>query len=131
MRCSSTGNNCNTEMGTGATYTLASAEEGLRIRVRMEFDDDDLEIRQSAAWPATGQSAISAGNATGNPMISGTPTEGRTLTAAKGSVVGPDGIDESTIDYEWLRCDGNADTCNTKMGTGTIYYSEIWKYCGA
>ena len=121
MRCSSSGNSCPTEMGTGATYTLTSAEEGLRIRVRMEFDDNngDLETRRSAAWPASG--LITAGNATGRPTISGTATEGETLTAAKGSVADPDGINDSTIDYKWMRCDSNADNCDTEMGTGATY----------
>ena len=63
-----------------------------------------------------------AGNAGGRPSISGTPTQGETLTAGRSNLGDPDGIDAGTLVYTWLRCDSNGNNCDAnEIATGTTY----------
>ena len=85
-----------------------------------------IEVKVTAADATTTKTYTvlvtrAAGNAGGRPSISGTATQGRTLTAGQGSVSDSQGVDQSTIRYAWTRCDDNGDNCNVVMGTGTTY----------
>ena len=121
LRCDANGDNCDTVIGTGSTYTLTDAEVGLRIKVRFGFRDNEgnVESRTSASWPASSEDPIAALvvlDATGAPSISGRAKTGATVTAGLGDVADPDGIDESTLSYTWLRCDANGASCNVRAG---------------
>ncbi|MCY4500010.1 MAG: hypothetical protein OXE57_00400, partial [Alphaproteobacteria bacterium] len=129
LRCNSNGNGCDTEIGTGTSYTLTGDDVGLRLRVRVDFTDDsgDSESRTSYPWPSrTNDPIATAGanvDATGGPAVaSGSVAQsGREATATLGSVADTDGIDENTLGYTWLRCDASGYNCDTEIGTGTNY----------
>ena len=60
LRCDANGNNCDTEAGTGDTYTLVMADVGTRFRLRVNFTDDagNAEARTSFPWPARSDPVI-------------------------------------------------------------------------
>ena len=127
LRCNATGDDCDTEIGTGSTYTLTDDDVGLRVRVRLAFLDNsgNAELAGlSEAWPPATSDPVQeaqAANATGVPTISGIAIRGGTVVAASDGVADPDGIDESTLSYTWLRCDANGNNCDTEIGTGSTY----------
>ena len=125
MRCDAQADRCDTYLGTGTTYTLGAAELGSRIRVRLEFRDDDgtAESRESAPWPAWPAPVIAApaANATGAPSVSGVATAGETVTAAPGDVADAEGVDAGTSSYSWLRCNAAGAQCTTHIGTGPTH----------
>ena len=60
LRCDVNGANCDTEAGTGNTYTLVMADVGTRFRLRANFTDDagNAEARTTFPWPARSDPAI-------------------------------------------------------------------------
>ena len=62
LRCDSNGSNCDTVVGTGSTYTLASGDVGRRLRLRVSFEDGAGNDEQvgSYPWPARNRPAILA-----------------------------------------------------------------------
>ena len=95
-------------------------------QVALLVGTNTIEVKVTAADATTTKTYTvlvtrAAGNAGGRPSISGTATQGRTLTAGQGSVSDSQGVDQSTIRYAWTRCDDNGDNCNVVMGTGTTY----------
>ena len=76
-----------------------------------------------AALAVSGSAEAAAGNATGNPSITGTATQGQQVTAGWGNVNDPDrlssgattGVQDATVHYTWLRCDLNGNDCNTTL----------------
>ena len=58
--------------------------------------------------------------ATGRPAISGTPSEGETLTATTSGISDPNGMDEATFTYQWIRNNGSADS-NIAGATSSTY----------
>ncbi len=96
---------------TGTTYVLTQSDVGSTLTVRAVYTDGQgtPESVESAAT-----SAITNVNdaPTGNVSISGTATEGQTLTASN-TLADADGL--GTITYHWLR--GGVDTGTT----GTTY----------
>ena len=62
LRCDSNGSNCNTVIGSANTYTLTSDEAGLRLRLRVSFEDaaGNDESVVSYPWPARNRSTIQA-----------------------------------------------------------------------
>ena len=51
-----------------------------------------------------------AGDATGQPSISGVAQVGETLTASTSDIADEDGLANVEFRYQWIRSDGNADT---------------------
>src|ERR1051326_1698849 len=56
---------------------------------------------------------------TAKPTISGTPTEGQTLSATTGSWTEPEPI---SFAYHWLRCDQNGNGCSRITGARSQTY---------
>ena len=118
-RCNSSGASCN-DIGsaTSGTYTLAQADVGKTLRVTVTATNSAGSSEATSA--ATG--VVAAGAAPKNtirPTISGTTTEGQTLTADKGSWTGTTPI---TYTYEWQRCDDKGNNCADVSGaTSTTY----------
>ena len=105
---------------TGSTYTLASADEGKTIKVRVSFTDDGgtQETRTSDVTVAV--AAIPNSAATGAPAISGTVQVGQTLTASTSNISDSDGLTNATFTYQWIANDGTEDT-DIQDATGSTY----------
>ena len=101
---------------TGSTHTLAEADRGKAIRVRVSFTDDagNEESLTSAATAAV--AARPNAEATGAPTISGTSQVGETLTADVSSIADGDGLDNVAFTYQWL-----ADDVDIPGATGSGY----------
>ena len=105
---------------TGSSYTLAAADEGRTIRVRMSFTDDagHGETLTSAATAAVDAAPNSP--ATGALVLTGIAQVGETLTADTSGIADADGLDTATFTYQWVRNDGSSDTDITGA-TGSSY----------
>ena len=101
---------------TGSTYTLAAADEGKTIKVRVSFTDDvgNQETRTSAVTVAVAATPNSA--ATGAPTISGTAQVEQMLTASTSDISDSDGLINATFTYQWL-----ADDTDITDATGSTY----------
>ena len=101
---------------TGNTYTLAGADEGKTIKVRVSFTDDDgnEETLTSSATAVVAERPNSP--ATGAPIISGTAQVGETLTVDTSGISDSDGLENATFGYQWL-----ADDSDISEATGSTY----------
>ena len=101
---------------TGSTYTLAAADEGKTIKVRVSFTDDggNQETLTSAVTVAV--AAIPNSAATGAPTISGTAQVGQALNASTSDISDSDGLINATFTYQWL-----ADDTDITDATGSTY----------
>ena len=61
--------------------------------------------------------------ATGQPTITGTAQVGQMLTAGMGDIADADGIDASTVAYQWISNDGSAD--NDISGATSMTYGPV------
>ena len=101
---------------TGSTYTLAVADEGKAVSMKVSFTDDagNAETLTSAATATVEAKANSP--ATGAPTISGTAQVGETLTAETSGIADEDGLDNAAFTYQWL-----ADGADIAGATGSTY----------
>ncbi len=103
---------------TGSSYTLASADEGERIKVRVDFTDDagfDESLTSAATDVVEGPPATNTA-ATGAPTIGGTARVGETLAASVSGVSDADGLNNADFAYQWIR--GSTDV---QGATGSSY----------
>ncbi len=93
-----------------STYTLAAADKGKTIKVKVSFTDDAGygETLTSAATATVDAAPNSP--ATGAPGISGTAQVGETLTADTSGIADSDGLSNAAFTYQWIRNDGTSDT---------------------
>ncbi|NDW45565.1 calcium-binding protein [Ruegeria sp. PrR005] len=100
---------------TGSTYVLTQNDVYEEVAVRFSYTDN-FGTRESVTSAKT--STVENGNyaPSGTVVISGIAQQGETLTADASSVTDADGIDASTVAYQWLR-DGVA----ISGATGTSY----------
>src|SRR3954464_8595324 len=96
-------------------------------RRRLKFLAIPAAVVSAIAFVATGlvtgpgQSASAVvPNNTAPPTISGTTTEGQTLTANKGTWTGTDPI---TYSYQWRRCDSDGGSCSNIGGAKDNTYT--------
>ena len=103
---------------TGSTYTLADADEGKTVKVRVSFTDDagNGETLTSEATSAVAAAPQPNNPATGAPTISGTAQVGETLTAYTSGIADADGLDAAAFTYQWL-----ADDDAIAGATGSTY----------
>ena len=118
QRCDSTGANCQNIAGaTSQTYTLTSADVGSTIRSQVTATNS-----AGSAGAGSNQTAVVAAAPpanTGVPSISGTTTDGQTLTTTNGSWSGTPPL---TYAYQWRDCDANGANCQDIAGaTGQTY----------
>jgi hypothetical protein len=83
---------------TGSTFTLTQAQVGKSITVTASYKDL-LGTAESVSSSATANVANTNDAPTGGVTVSGTATQGRTLTAAS-MLADADGL--GTISYQWL-----------------------------
>ena len=101
---------------TSDTYTLAEADEGKAISVKVSFTDDagNAETLTSAATAAVDAKPNTP--ATGEPNINGTAQVGETLTADTSGIADDDGLDNVAFSYQW-----QADGADIAGATGSAY----------
>ena len=111
---------------TSGTYTLAAADEGKTIKVKVSFTDDasNPEMRTSAA---TGTVAAANTPATGAPTITGTARVDETLTAVTTGIMDADGLASVSYTYQWIRVDSgtDADISGATSSTYTLVAADL------
>ena len=107
---------------TRSSHTIAEADEGLVIQVRVSFTDDtgNDEILTSVATAAVTPKPNTP--ATGQPSIRGTAQVGETLTAETSDMSDTDGLDDASFAYQWLA--GGADIHGATGSTYTLTEDE-------
>jgi hypothetical protein len=126
VRCNGGGNSCvNVSNGTQKTYTLVGADAGHTMRVRVTASNADGSATAESAQTATVAAATSsaAPKNTDEPIISGTPRVGQTLTTDDGSWSG----NPTSFAYQWQHCDAdNIVSCTNVVGaTGKTYVLRL------
>ncbi len=116
-RCDNSGASCaDIATATANTYLLVLADVGSTIRVVVTATNT-----YGDSSPATSSQTVVVGVAPANtalPTISGTTTQGQTLTAANGSW---DNVPTS-FTYQWRRCNGSGANCtNISSATSSTY----------
>ena len=95
---------------TNSTYTVAAADEGKVIKVRVSFTDDagNQETLISGATEAVAAAPTPNSPATGAPTITGTVQVGETLTANTSGIADEDGLAQRlSSTYQWLADDSD------------------------
>ena len=107
---SSDGNSDNDISGaTGSSLTLADADLGKTVKVRVSFTDDAGNDETLTSAPTGLVEARANSPATGAPSITGTVQVGETLTADTSGIADSDGLGGVTYSYQWLANDGTND----------------------
>jgi hypothetical protein len=113
--CSAPGVCADIAGATGATYAPTLADTGSTARVVVTatnaLGSATATSPQSAKILGTPPSVVTP------PTISGTPTQGQTLTANPGTWAGDPTI---TFSYRWRRCDSKGAAC-VQIGTASTY----------
>ena len=103
---------------TGSTYTLADADEGKAITVKVSFTDDrgNDESLTSEATDTVAAAPAPNNRATRAPTIIGTAQVGKTLKVDTSGIADVDGLDNAAFAYQWL-----ADDTAIQGATGSTY----------
>ncbi|MCY4485821.1 MAG: hypothetical protein OXF11_01745, partial [Deltaproteobacteria bacterium] len=110
--------------GSGMSFSLTPDVAGKRIILRVSFTDGAGMGETFSSEP--GGPAYWRVAATGRPGIGGGPYRvGESLTATTAGIVEPDGIDETSLAYEWFG-DGTA-IANAIGSTYTLTATEVNK----
>jgi RHS repeat-associated protein len=119
QRCSSGGSGCTDIAGaTSTAYALVASDAGSTVRVAVTATSDAGSTTATSA--VTGVIAQSPPTNTALPTITGTATEGQTLSAGTGTWTAAAGT--PTYVTQWLRCDASAANCNPiSAATGSTY----------
>jgi hypothetical protein len=123
LRCNTSGGSCVTISGaTQKTYTLAGADGGRTIRVRVTAQNADGSASATSS-PTSVVSSPGAPKNTGRPIVSGTPEVGQVLTTDDGDWSG----NPTSFAYQWQHCDAdNIVACTSVAGaTGKTYTLHV------
>ncbi len=119
-RCDNSGASCaDIATATTNTHLLVLADVGSTIRVVVTATNT-----YGDSGPATSSQTLVVGVAPANtalPTISGTTTQGQTLTAANGSW---DNVPTSFA-YQWRRCDSSGANCTSISGASASTYTLV------
>jgi hypothetical protein len=120
QRCDQNGLNCNAiGEANSSTYTLGAADVGSTLVVAVTASNSAGSAQASSAASAV----VTAPPAnTSPPTISGSATQGRTLTASGGSW---SGYPIPSFAYQWQRCNGSGQGCTAIPGATTSSYTAL------
>ncbi|MBV9214511.1 MAG: hypothetical protein JOZ25_12800 [Actinobacteria bacterium] len=119
QRCDQNGANCASISGaTGATYTLVSADVGSTIRLVVTATNSAGTGNATSAQ--SGSVAPAPPVNTVAPTISGTFSDGHTITVGTGTWTGTTPI---TYAYQWRRCDSTGANCSNVAGATSASYT--------
>ncbi|MGZ4319356.1 MAG: hypothetical protein ACXVRD_08535 [Gaiellaceae bacterium] len=129
QRCNAQGLNCAAfSSGTATTYTLAAADTGNRIQVRVIAKNSAGETsKYSNQTGQVGSSATAPAN-TAAPQLTGTLAVGQTLSVTSGTWSGTAPI---TYTYEWQRCNAQGTGCAAIGGATAQTYKLTTSDSGA
>ena len=117
LRCAADGTACTATSATGPQYTLAPADVGHAIRVRVTA----VNSAGSASVDSEPTAAVAARPPTAStpPSVTGTARDGETLTSSTGAWDGT-----PTISYarEWRRCNAEGAACSPIAGAAGATY---------
>jgi hypothetical protein len=102
FRCDASGANCNTggsPIASGQVYQVVGADVGNTLRVRVTAAGSGGG--QALSAPTAVVTATAAPQRTSDPVVTGSPVEGQTLTTTSGGWAGTAPI---TFAYQWVRC---------------------------
>jgi hypothetical protein len=102
---------------TASTYRLVAAQVGKTIKVVVTASNGAGNASATSAATATVTTGVPVNTAL--PVVTGTTTDGQTLSSTTGTWAGT-----ATITYarQWKRCDGTGANCTNISGaTGTTY----------
>src|SRR5205085_663610 len=121
-RCDSSGGACLDLAGAlGQSYQLTAADVGATIRVAVTASNGAGSASATSAQTTTVQPPVAAPANRTPPAISGTTTQGQTLTATAGGWAGsPTGYS-----YQWRRCDTTGASCaDINAATASSYQTQ-------
>ena len=110
---------------TGSTYTLADADDGKAVTVKVSFSDDAGNDESLTSSATDAVEAKPNTLATGAPSIGGTAQVGETLAADVSAIADEDGLDNVGFSYQWL-ADG-ADISGATNENYTLTHSDEGK----
>ena len=123
-RCDAAGASCGPIAGAaGQTYLVAADDVGATLRVEVTATNAEGSANALSAQTAVVAQPTAPVN-TAEPLVSGSPVEGTTLSATAGTWAGAGTI---TYAYQWVRCDAggglpDGSNCPTiPGGTGSSY----------
>ncbi len=129
QRSDDQGNFANIAGATGRTYTLVDADVDQTVRVQVRYTDGQ-GTSESVTSDATAAVTNTNDLPTGSVTISGTVTEGETLTAQTGTLADNDGLpaDAAGYSYQWQRGDGSGgfdDIAGATQSTYTLVDADV------
>ena len=107
---------------TSSTYTLADADQGKTVKVRVTFTDDAGNDESLTSAETETVQARPNSPATGAPAIGGTPQVGETLTASTSDIADQDGLTNVSYRYQWTA--GGSDIDGATGSSHTLTSSE-------
>jgi len=122
-RCDSAGASCSDVTGaTAETYAVQSADvdHTLRVQVTATNGAGSGQATSDATQKVTAKPSTAAPQSTAAPAISGTATEGQTLTVSNGTWSGTSPI---AYRYEWQRCNAQGVNCAPIAGATASTYT--------
>ena len=111
---------------TAPTYTLADADVGTRIKVRVSFTDDAGNVETLTSAPTAAVAARPNRPATGAPAIAGTAQAGQTLSASTAGIDDADGLTGAVFAWQWIAIgNGEADIAGATAPTYTLADADV------
>jgi Ca2+-binding RTX toxin-like protein len=104
---------------TGANYTLTQDDVGRPVRAVLRYIDGDGTSDDVESTPTVPVANVDDAPS-GGVDVAGDPTEGQVLTATN-DVVDSDGIDPSSVAYQWQRQQPDGTWVNIVGATGANY----------
>ncbi len=125
--CNTSGESCSNAGGaTKASYTLSAGDVGHTIRVSVTATNEGGSTSATSAATATIAAVPpppppppSTPTNTAPPAISGTTTEGQTLTASEGAWEGS----PTSSTYQWQDCNTSGESCSNAGGATKASYT--------